>query len=237
MQLSAPIYRLKRQAKLLARQKSIPLHEALDQKAIEEGFQSWSHLASSSSTKKPVTTILSQLAPGDLILVGARPGHGKTLLGLELASRAIELGRKGFFFTLDYHERDVEDRFSALGINPKSEQNPMIVDTSDEVSADYVISCLELFSEPVVVVVDYLQLLDQKRTNPSLDDQIRSLRRYVKATGAICAMISQIDRSFDLSDKPMPDLSDVRLPNPLDLSAFDKVCFLHNGKIQMDQAA
>ncbi|WP_253276864.1 hypothetical protein [Ruegeria sp. 6PALISEP08] len=50
-------------------------------------------------------------------------------------------------------------------------------------------------------------------------------------------MISQFDRSFDLSDKTMPDLSDVRLPNPLDLSAFDKACFLHNGEIQMDQAA
>lgn len=48
----------------------------------------------------------------------------------------------------------------------------MIVDTSDEVSADYVISRLEHFGEPVVAVIDYLQPLDQKRTNPSLDDQI-----------------------------------------------------------------
>jgi replicative DNA helicase len=221
----------------MARRERIPLHEALDKMAIEEGFQSWSHLTSSTSTKKPVATILTQFEPGDLILVGARPGQGKTLLGLELASRATELGRKGLFFTLDYHEQDVEERFSSLGIDPRSGRHDMIVDTSDEVSADYVISCLELFREPVVAVIDYLQLLDQKRTNPSLDDQIRSLRRHVKATGAICAMISQIDRSFDLSDKPMPDLSDVRLPNPLDLSAFDKACFLHNGEIRMDQAA
>ncbi|WP_253276863.1 DNA helicase [Ruegeria sp. 6PALISEP08] len=172
MHLSASIYRLKRQARLAARKERIPLHEALDPKAVEEGFLSWSHLASSSTTKGPVATILSQLVPGDLILVGARPGHGKTLLGLELASRATELGRKGFFFTLDYHERDVEDRFSALGIGPESERVAMIVYTSDEVSADYVISRLEHFGEPVVVVIGYLQPLDQKRTNPSLDDQI-----------------------------------------------------------------
>ena len=34
-----------------------------------------------------------------------------------------------------------------------------------------------------------------------------------------------------------PDFSDVRLPNPLDLSVFRKLFFLHNGKVQIDQAA
>ncbi len=237
MQLSAPIYRLKRQAKLLARQNDVPLHEALDQMAIEEGFQSWSHLAASSSTETPAAIILSRLEPGDLILLGARPGHGKTLLGLELAAKAVNLGRKGFFFTLDYHERDVADRLSALGVHPVPNRNAMVVDTSDEVSADYIINRLEHVIEPAMIVVDYLQLLDQKRTNPTLEDQIRSLRKYAKARGTICAVIAQIDRSFDLSGKSMPDVLDVRLPNPLDLSAFDRVCFLHNGAIQVDQAA
>lgn len=237
MRLSAPVYRLKRQAKLLARQTGLRLHEALDQMAIEEGFQSWSHLASASSNESPAAMVLSRLAPGDLILLGARPGHGKTLLGLELASKAETLGRKGFFFTLDYHERDVADRFSALGIDERSERKSMVVDTSDDVSADYIIRRLEHFQEPAVIVIDYLQILDQRRTNPSLTDQITSLRKYVKATGVICAVIAQIDRSFDLSGKSMPDMSDVRLPNPLDLTAFDKVCFLHNGEVQIDQAA
>ncbi len=237
LHLSAPIYRLKRQAKLLARQNGIPLHEALDQMAIEEGFQSWSHLSSSLSRESPAAIVLSRLEPGDLVLLGARPGHGKTLLGLELASKAVTLGRKGYFFTLDYHERDIADRFSALGIDPVPEQKAVVIDTSDEVSANYIINRLERVLEPAVIVIDYLQLLDQRRTNPSLDDQITSLRRYVKATGAICVLISQIDRSFDLSVKTMPDVSDVRLPNPLDLSVFDKYCFLHDGEVQLDQAA
>ena len=113
----------------------------------------------------------------------------------------------------------------------------MIVNTSDDISVDYIISCLKHIEEPAVIVIDYLQILDQRRANPNLDDQVRTLRKFMKATGAICAMISQIDRQFDLNDKSMPELSDVRLPNPLDLSAFDKVCFLHNGKIQMGQPA
>ena len=64
---------------------------------------------------------------------------------------------------------------------------------------------------------------------PFIDDQLRTLREYAKATSAIIVLISQVDRAFELTGKPMPDLSDIRRPNPLDLSPFDKACFLHNG--------
>ncbi|MDJ1007863.1 MAG: DNA helicase [Paracoccaceae bacterium] len=237
MQLSAPIYVLKRKAKLLARDIDIALHQALDKVAIEEGFQNWSHLVSSPATASPARDVLSQLEPGDLALIGARPGHGKTLLGLELAAKASQLHRKGYFFTLDYHERDVADRLSTMGIGPSSINDALVIDTSDDVSADYIIRKLRTETEPAFIVVDYLQLLDQKRTNPSLDDQFKSLRRYVIEMGAICVVISQIDRSFDLAERAMPTISDVRLPNPLDLSVFRKRFFLHDGKIQFDQAA
>jgi hypothetical protein len=39
MRLSAPIYKLKRRAKLMARDENIALHEALDRLAREEGSQ------------------------------------------------------------------------------------------------------------------------------------------------------------------------------------------------------
>ncbi len=237
MRISAPVYRLKRQAKLLSRQNGMPLHKALDQVAVEEGFQSWSHLASYWSHDGPVADVLSQLEPGDLVLLGARPGNGKTLLGLELALKASQLDRKGFFFTLEYNERDVAAHFSTLGIDPSSARNTVLVDASDAVCADHIISRIKHVDEPALAVIDYLQILDQRRSNPGLDDQIRSLRRYMKASGTICAVISQIDRSFDLSGKSMPDASDVRLPNPLDLSLFDGFCFLNDGEVRMDKAA
>ena len=45
MKLSAPLYHLKRKAKLLSRAENIPLHEALDRVARQEGFGGWSLLA------------------------------------------------------------------------------------------------------------------------------------------------------------------------------------------------
>ncbi len=233
MQLSAPIYRLKRQAKVLARQTGTPLHQALDKLAHEEGFKSWSHLAASLSNDGPARLLLSKFQPGDLILLGARPENGKTLLGLELAARASELGRKGYFFTLDYHERDVAGRFSAIGGDAESAKDTVIVDTSDDISADYIISRLRTEREPALIVIDYLQLLDQKRANAGLDEQVEALGGYATDTGAICLIISQIDRSFDPGEKSMPDISDIRLPNPLELSRFSTFCFLHDGKIRV----
>ncbi|MBN9887738.1 DNA helicase [Salipiger abyssi] len=237
MHLSAPIYRLKRNARDLARQQGIPLHRALDRVANEEGYQSWSHLASQAPQARPAAAVLSRLAPGDLILIGARPGQGKTLLGLELAARAGSLGRTGFFFTLDYHERDVRQRLSELDLRPSADARAVHVDTSDDITADHIIRCLERSGAPALAVIDYLQLLDQKRSTPDLESQIAALRRFVKETGALCAIISQVDRSFDLSGRTMPGLSDIRLPNPLDLSAFDRVCFLNEGRLGMADAA
>lgn len=52
MSLSAPIYKLKRKAKLLSREADITLTQALDRVAIDEGFQSWSLLAKRHSEKK-----------------------------------------------------------------------------------------------------------------------------------------------------------------------------------------
>lgn len=66
--------------------------------------------------------------------------------------------------------------------------------------------------------------------------QIPMLRSFARDRGLILVFISQIDRSYDPSKKPFPELGDIRLPNPLDLSLFDKTCFLNKGEIQFQAA-
>ncbi|SEL39264.1 DNA helicase [Pacificibacter marinus] len=237
MILSSPIYKLKRRAKLLARDNDIRLHEALNQIATKEGFKDWSHLASNYSKSTPAMEIMRQVSSGDMVLIGARPGHGKTLLGLELTALAEKINRTGYVFTLDYNETDVWDRFEKLGFNPRDSSRSVVVDTSDNICAAHIIERLAGAPDDALVVVDYLQLLDQRRSNPPLDEQVRALKKFATEHGAIVVMISQIDRTFELSSGGLPTIDDIRLPNSVDLSLFDKMCFLNDGEIQIEMAA
>lgn len=232
LKLSAPIYRLKRQAKLLSRDQNIPLHEALDRVAVQEGFRAWSLLTAKLSATKPASKLFARLRPGDLVLVGARPGHGKTLMSLEIAVEAMKAGHRGMLFTLEYTDKDVADRFRDIGVEQKDFDGLFAFDSSDAISADYIVKRMAGAPRSTLIVVDYLQLLDQRRENPALMDQVRTLKSFARDGGLIIVFISQIDRSYDPATKPFPDLKDVRLPNPLDLKLFDKTCFLNNGEVR-----
>ncbi|MEQ8290950.1 MAG: DNA helicase [Roseovarius sp.] len=227
MKLSAPLYQLKRQAKRMARDEGIALHAALDRIAGAEGFRSWSHLAET-ARPGPAEAVLHQLAPGDMLLVAARPGQGKTLLGLELARGAETLGRRGVFFTLDYTRREVEAHLSRL-----PGQGEVMIDTSDEICASYVTDRLSRLDTPALAVIDYLQILDQRRDTPPLAEQLAALKTHARASGAIFAIISQVDRAFDSASGKLPGLRDIRMPNPFDPGLFDKACFLHDGQVRM----
>ena len=189
-------------------------------------------LASRHGELPAAARLLSSLQPGDLLLVGARPGQGKTLFSLELAIEAMKIGRRSAFFSLEYTQKDILGRFHALGVEPAEFDSRFEFDGSDAIDAGYMITTLEAAPRGTLVVVDYLQLLDQNRQSPDLVDQIRELRSFARNKGLIFVFISQIDRSYDPANKPFPNLGDVRLPNPLDLSLFDRACFLNDGAVQ-----
>lgn len=237
MKLSAPIFQLKRRARLLARHDKIALHEALDRIARDEGFVAWSLLAVQAAAQTPATTMLSQLTHGDLLLLGARPGHGKTRLGLQLLLDAVREGRDAVFFTLEYSAQEARQRIHALEGAADGVGDSVDIVTSEDISADYIIAHLSGSPRGTVAVVDYLQILDQQRSKPALADQLRVLRAFTRENGIVLVFISQIDRAFDPANKPLPDIQDIRLPNPVDIGFFTKACFVHNGEIRFQSIA
>lgn len=233
MQRFTPLYRLKREATRLAREQKLPRHAALDRIARREGFRTWSHLARSNAEDGPARALYGGFAAGDLVLLGARPGQGKTLLGLELIREAVRLGRHGLFFTLEYSARQLAEPLETLGIDPDRHPERMALDLSDGICARHVLDRLEGLPTGSLAVIDYLQLLDQKRHLPALGEQLVELREGARRTGAVIVALSQIDRAFDAAGDRLPGLEDVRLPNPADLSLFSKACFLHEGRLQV----
>ncbi len=237
MRLSVPIFRLKRQAKLLSRENQVPLNEALDRVARDEGFQSWSLLAAAYGKDDPARKILHQLVPGDMVLVGARPEQGKTVFAMKLLLEAVNAGHETAFFTLAENEEDVLARLRTMGPLPKGFDGAFAVDASDAISADYMIDRLWQAKPGTVVGIDYLQLLDERRENPDLAVQASQLKAFAKKVGVILVFLAQIDRRFTSAAKELPGRSDIRLPNPVDLRLFNKACFLNKGELCFEAAA
>lgn len=223
---------LKHRAQMLARDHNVSLNEALNRVAGEEGWSSWKRMAVQTSAKT-ASELLARLGPGDLVLLGARPGQGKTLMGVQLLAEAMKQGRCGMFFTLEYTQTNVRDRFNDLGEELDAFEALFTFDGSDAIRADYIIEQLESAPSGAVVVIDYLQRLDHNRENPELMVQVQALKAFAKAHGFIMVFISQIDRGYDPQHKPCPSLEDVLLPNPLDLTLFDKTCFLNDGEVEI----
>ncbi|MCF3935218.1 DNA helicase [Acuticoccus sp. M5D2P5] len=233
MRLSAPIYQLKRRAKALARQAGIPLHAAQDRLAHDEGFATWSLLAARHTPAINAASLLPALREGEMILVGARPGHGKTLFGIELLVEAARAGRRAVFFTLEYSEREALRRVGTLG----GEEARLEIVASDAISADFIVRHLDGAPRGTVAVIDYLQILDQQRSKPVLAEQMRALKAFAARSGVIFGFISQIDRSFDPRETALPGVADVRLPNPVPDGLFTKAYFLHGGMSRLHDLA
>ena len=190
-----------------------------------------------SASGREANALLARLSPGDLVILGARPGHGKTRLSLELAVEAMKAGCRGMFFTLEYSAANVLGLFKSIGEDPADFRGVFECDASDAINAEYIMARLSAMPAGTVVVVDYLQLLDQKRENPELMTQVRALKSFASERGLIMVFLSQIDRSYDPSVGACPGLDDIRLPNPLDLTLFNKACFLNDGELQFSASS
>lgn len=177
-------------------------------------------------------SLFAQLSPGDLMILGARPRQGKTQLGIGLAVEAMKSGQQGAFFTLECSANDVVNLFKSIGEDLTEFSSVFKFDASDKINAEYIMKELADMPSGTMVVIDYLQLLDQKRENPELTTQISELKSFAAKRGLIMVFLSQIDRSYVPTVGVCPSLNDVRLPNPLDLTLFNKACFLNDSEIK-----
>ncbi|MBI1216637.1 MAG: DNA helicase [Alphaproteobacteria bacterium] len=234
MKLTAPLHVLKGRAKDIKRAESIPLSAALDRIAKQEGYASWSLLQAKAKAFRPKNAeeVLDDLHPGDLLLVGARPGLGKTTLALQILLAGLRRGRAGFFFSLEYTEKSFAEKITSMGDDAQNTAQKLKTDFSEEISGDYIIRATKgVMGEGGVIAVDYLQLLDQRRDKPPLQQQVGDLKKHARAQKCSILFISQIDRNFDAAGDAPPALQDVRLPNPLDLTLFNKAVFVKDGRI------
>ena len=232
MSLSASIPALKSRARKLRRAEAIPLCEALDRVAAAEGYSTWSLLVARAASRE--RDLLDRLDPGDLVLLGARPGQGKTLCALQLLVSSLRRCGQGWFFALQNDAFDIDATLERLGERRSAFGEAFVFEHSDEICAEHVIERVgDAVSRKAIVVIDYLQLLDQRRKSPNLQQQVTGLAALAQRTGCIIVLISQIRSAFDATARRLPTIDDVRLLDDVDASIFSKLVFLHEGRVRL----
>ena len=231
MKLSAPIHVLRSRAKNLKQERNLTLVAAQNEIAQQEGFASWSLLMSRRDDLLPnnLQELRQYLNSGDMVLVGARPKLGKTMLTADLLAAGELSGERGYIFTLADRLEEAEQRIKQH-LEESIERvdgNRVQIDCSDEICADYIIDKLQAAESGSLVIIDYLQLLSEDRRHPSLQDQIEKLVAFARSSGCIIVVLAQLDRDVDARPMQCPSVGDIRLRNLLDTQLFNKVLFLY----------
>ena len=189
------------------------------------------------------------VAFGEMAVVAARPGHGKSALALQWLDNAagaglpglilseemsaLDLGKRGVAYAspLEQSEwgRDTADMLRRDVRGHYGERLPVyVVENCNTVDrAEDVIDQLSKDKGVRVVAVDYLQLLGGR--GPKKYDQVsdvsRRLKQCARRTGVAMLALCQLNRDVDKRSGHEPELSDLRDTGQLEQDA-DLVLFL-----------
>lgn len=196
--------------------------------------------------------ILKGMWGGNLIIIGARPGCGKSAYGLDIAESAARKGHKVIFYSLEMLGDELAERLICRkGYIPLDHIIDRTMD--DDEMMRYTRACAELSSLPVIyedtpnitvqqirakartisdlslIVVDYIGLLKASRKYDSRNLELGAISRELKNLASELRIpivaLAQLNRGRQ--DDEEPNLSDLRDSGELEQNA-SKVIFLWN---------
>ena len=222
-------------------------HKEVDQ-GVRTGFSDLDH-------------VLVQLGPADLVLVGARPGMGKTSFAMNIAVNAAKsTGKAICVFSLEMSGEQLVNRMLSSEamvdshtlrtgeIRPEDWQrladasamlagcNLLIDDTSGITVADMKAK-LRRVKNLGMVVVDYLQLMQASKNIESRVQEVADISRNLKimakelSVPVICC--AQLSRGPEQRESKKPMLSDLRDSGAIEQDA-DIVLFLYRDEYYKD---
>lgn len=188
---------------------------------------------------------------GQLIIVGGRPGNGKSNAGLNIALHAAEHNVRTTVFSVEMDDIEVCSRLLAAGSYAQFSQvytkDNMDDDTKDRlqryiakrkgmplqvvdqpyISVEKIISHCRI-NRPKVIFVDYAQLIEPTNNKLAREQQVahitRSLKVAAKSLRMIVVVASQLRRKQD--ENALPLISDLRESGAAEQDA-DIVILLH----------
>ena len=171
----------------------------------------------------PKLDSLMPLHPGGYYFIAARPGSGKTSMGLQVAQATAAKGVKTTFISLELPEADIGRKLLAAG-DPIYEELS-IVSATDANRAELRRICMSSVQAGAqVILVDYVQ--DVARTGAETEyervtETSRMLRAIAKAESICMIGLAQLNRQSGTGEKIRPPrASDLRGSGNLEQDAF-----------------
>ncbi len=199
---------------------------------------------------------LAGLSAGQVVVVGARPGVGKSALAIRIALNATASGFPCLFFSLEMSEKEVMERVLAIrsGVSHSRirqgrlssdhagkvttasmtlEREPFILDANADLTPERFASELRRGVRRRGVrlaVVDYLQLMRPSNPRDNRNLQVGGAARAVKLAAGACGvpvlLLAQLNREVEGRNGDKPRLSDLRDSGEIEQHA-NTVVFLH----------
>lgn len=207
--------------------------------------------------------LLVGLGAGDLVLIGARPGMGKTSFAMNIATNIAKRTKKTVcVFSLEMTSSQLASRMlssEALVDSYAIRQGNLsasdtdrlanaaaslsdcdiLIDDTSSISVMKMKAKLRRIKKLGLVVVDYLQLMQSDRKVDSrvleVGDISRGLKLLAKDLGVPCICCAQLSRASDkrTGENSRPQLSDLRDSGAIEQDA-DIVMFLHGDYAKSD---
>ena len=205
--------------------------------------------------------LLVGMAPSDLILIGARPGMGKTSFALNIAAKAARRTKKSVcIFSLEMSKEQLTTRmlssegmidnyalrtgdldptqWSALaGVAGELSEYQILIDDTTGLTITGMKAKLRRVKNLGLVVIDYLQLMtsDRKIDNrvQEVSDISRNLKLMAKELNVPVICCAQLSRAPEGRTDKTPQLSDLRDSGAIEQDA-DVVLFLYRSDYYKD---
>jgi len=209
--------------------------------------------------------VINGLNPGKMIVVGARPGMGKTAFSLNIANHVAESDKSVLFFSLEMEHDEIAERMLAmksrisykkitralieehewgplgLKMNEYKKSNFFVVDRPGITCHDlrYFIKTHVKKYDLGLVIIDYMQLMKEPRLSRNRVQEVSyismELKNIAKEFKVPIIALSQLNRSLENRENKRPQLSDLRESGSIEQDA-DIIMFLYRDDQYYDEA-
>lgn len=202
-----------------------------------------------------IDKVIGGFRKSELIIIGGRPGSGKTTLALNMAYKMAAKGKKVAYFSLEMAQPELMDKLvkQAIELDAYNESNiDQVVTTkryidglklkiydNPRLKINDIYSICKFEKDLDCVFIDHLAILQSERKYSGQYERITDLsgrlKVMAKELNLPIVVLAQLNRQLENRELKAPTLADLRDSGSIEQDA-DLVCFVYRPEYHLRQA-